>query len=566
MISAAIQAVFGADTAPLQGDAQKAEGILGKLTGSAKSLVAGLSLAAVGGFAKSVIDSAGELQDLSERLGVSTDGLQSFDYAAKQAGAGSAETTKLWEQARKSLDNLHAGSEAQEKAFAKLGLTQRDLMGLTLEQSVEKIAKAYQGAKDTAGAYDAVTDILGTKSTPKLMAVLDQLASEGFEGITRSASAAGQVIDGEFIAAMDRLGDTAATVMGTLKTAAGTVIGFVLSGMEKLGALAGAAVYGGDAMTAAFAESGGAAEKLGGRLDDLTRKAAAKLATDGQLAALADDDFKRVQAVLPVKEQLLAIENRALKLSHEAMLAGQGTAEWATKTLQARKLFDEAVAISAAEQQKAVEAHIAAMDEVVKKEAAALKLKQERAKAATEQFEQEHALKAPLEDQVKHLLKQGTSQEQIVATLRGRGFAEEEILKLIRAQTAGMEQQYQVGLKIKGGRADSDLSDRELAEKISNAKKNLADLERSDPFGNFKFLGNVDRQALENALFEQQRRAAFRRDYAREGEAALLRYSAFDEQTLRNYIRPEDEKRAQQTLEALQTVVKQLRNAGLPTT
>jgi hypothetical protein len=106
------------------------------------------------------------------------------------------------------------------------------------------------------------------------------------------------------------------------------------------------------------------------------------------------------------------------------------------------------------------------------------------------------------------------------------------------------------------GRDNEDLSDRELKEKAHNLRTHLEAAKASK--NSIAFMFERDLQAVE---FELGRRAGFRRAYAREGEAALERYSAFDEQTLRNYVRPEDEKRAQQTLETLQDIQQRLSGA-----
>ena len=99
-------------------------------------------------------------------------------------------------------------------------------------------------------------------------------------------------------------------------------------------------------------------------------------------------------------------------------------------------------------------------------------------------------------------------------------------------------------IEVRKGRSDTDLTDRELAEKIANARRNITALEQSDPMGKYRGLGFLDQQTLDSALAEQRTRSEFRRLYEREGESAFRRYSAFDEDRLRQYIRPEDEKRA----------------------
>lgn len=114
--------------------------------------------------------------------------------------------------------------------------------------------------------------------------------------------------------------------------------------------------------------------------------------------------------------------------------------------------------------------------------------------------------------------------------------------------------------------ADRDMSDRELAERASNLRRqldehalNLASGVGLSPFGRLgnPFVGQMAAD-LERIQDEQAYRRRFRQAYGQQGEAALERFSAFDEERLRNYVRPEDEKRAAMTLETLQDIAARL--------
>ncbi len=128
--------------------------------------------------------------------------------------------------------------------FAAIGLSAQDFIGLSLDQSLEKIAKGYAENKDAAGAYAAVTDILGSKSSPHLNAVLGQLATEGFAGLTAAAKAAGQVMEADGIARMDEFGDRAEALKGQLQTFGAGIFNFFAKGAEAVGGLVAVAVNG----------------------------------------------------------------------------------------------------------------------------------------------------------------------------------------------------------------------------------------------------------------------------------------------------------------------------------
>lgn len=236
----AITAVFGADTAPLAKGATEAEGIVGGFASKASAALGALGLTlgagAIMGFFKSVIDKGGALADLSARLEVGTDELQAFDYAVRLAGGSTEQANAVWDKSRKALDSLAAGQESAVKQFAALGLNAADFIGLDLPASLEKITRGYAENKDAAGSYDAITDILGTKTAPQLNTVLLNLAAEGFPAFTAAAKAAGQVIDSEAIARMDEFGDRLDTLKGRLTTWGATVFNVIGKAFDGVGA------------------------------------------------------------------------------------------------------------------------------------------------------------------------------------------------------------------------------------------------------------------------------------------------------------------------------------------
>ncbi len=184
----------------------------------------GVSAGAVIGYFKNVFEKVGAIQDLSDRLQVGTDALQSFDFMVRQAGGTTEQANATWERAKKAIDSLAAGNKTATEQFAALGLKAKDFLGLTLDQGLSKIASAYKESAGEAGAYDAVTDILGSKSAPKLNAVLMQLGAEGFPAFIDAARQAGQLVEGQTISRMDELGDRMDMLKGRMFVAAATTL------------------------------------------------------------------------------------------------------------------------------------------------------------------------------------------------------------------------------------------------------------------------------------------------------------------------------------------------------
>jgi hypothetical protein len=165
------------------------------------------------------------------------------------------------------------------------------------------------------------------------------------------------------------------------------------------------------------------------------------------------------------------------------------------------------------------------------------------------------------------------------ATAATEELAEEEsqITKEIEAQIA--RRQAALAFQVREGREDTALSDRELAEKIKTVaadleSRRIAVQSRADGL-TFDWVNVGDRfnqpeqydrlfsmvkDNLAAAMAEQRTRQQFRELYAREGESAFKRYSAFDEERLRQYIRPEDEKRAAQQAKDIADIAARLAN------
>src|SRR3954463_9613460 len=71
------------DLAGLRQEGQQTNSMLGGLTKGLGALGIAFSATAVIGFAKDVLDTAGNIKDLSQAMGISTDAVQDFKLAAE---------------------------------------------------------------------------------------------------------------------------------------------------------------------------------------------------------------------------------------------------------------------------------------------------------------------------------------------------------------------------------------------------------------------------------------------------------------------------------------------------
>jgi hypothetical protein len=587
MFSAAVQAVFGADTGPLAKSGAEAEGIVSQFASRASSVLGtlglGLSAGAVIGFFKGIADKAGTLQDLSESLDVSTDSLQAFTFAARQAGATNEQAIAVLDKTRKAVDSLASGSEATAKQFAAIGLSAKDFVGLKLDESLERIARAYAENRNHAGAFDAVTDILGSKTVPRLNTVLLQVADEGFAGLTKNAKDAGVVIEQDTIKKLDDLGDRVAALQDEAEAAGSKVLGWGVNlgiayvGVSKiiqdqLGII--------ELKTKAVGDANGEAAKQSRALEAALVKTSAELKAQKELdqerAKLDEfilkttiDQADYTGKVAEYKRQMKEHAERAWVVGLDAVAQEKELMKFAQAQEALRKL-------EVAEREKLIAAKRLAADDELK--FAALVLKESKGLTQEEKTQLDvyrlqmgalenlykvklllakgvENLTAGERETLRQLFDQRTKLEEQIADKKALIAATREQVGEEKKVNAELEQQKVYRLTIKKGREDKDLSDRELDEKYHNLRRQVdahnnarARGEWGDPFA------AMAAGELEKVMFERNRRSDFRRNYAREGEDAFSRYSAFDEQTLRQYIRPEDERRAHEQIETLRSI------------
>lgn len=238
-----ISVKLGGDNSAFRGMLDDSVSAVGRFGSALGALGPALSVAGVATFFRTVANEASAMQDLSERLGVSTDSLQAFSFAVREAGGTNEQAILTWDKARKALDMLAAGVPETVKQFEKLGLSAKDFLGLDLAQSLEAIALGYRNNADQAGAYDAITDILGSKTLPKVMEAINRLANEGFPALTEAGKKMGQVAAPEWIENIDSFTDSLGRLWQMTKNVGAGMLSFMIE-MGKLPGVIAASEFG----------------------------------------------------------------------------------------------------------------------------------------------------------------------------------------------------------------------------------------------------------------------------------------------------------------------------------
>ncbi len=159
----------------------------GALSGLAKGFAGAFTVGAFVSITKAAIDSASNLKDLSESLGLTTDELQKYTYAAKLAGVDS--------------DKL-------QTAFTKLNsqIAAGELPYKTTGDAIQDISDRVKNATTNIERAAIVNEAFGAKLGAKLIPFLSS-GSEGLKLLGEEAERLGIVINGGTIEATEKFGD-----------------------------------------------------------------------------------------------------------------------------------------------------------------------------------------------------------------------------------------------------------------------------------------------------------------------------------------------------------------------
>jgi hypothetical protein len=169
---------------------------LGTLTKMASAIGISFSAATIINFGKALIDTAGHIDDMSKKLGVSTDAVQRWEYAAKLTGAtidnvGSAVTTMS--------TKLAGGGNSVEEALKRVGLQFEDIRAMTPEAAFETIAEAIRDIPDPMDQARIAMELFGKAGVELLPAIRDGMVDVGRQATIMSA---------DTIAAFDLMSNT----------------------------------------------------------------------------------------------------------------------------------------------------------------------------------------------------------------------------------------------------------------------------------------------------------------------------------------------------------------------
>lgn len=173
-------------------------------------------------FVRDTIEATDEIGKLAQKTGASTEALSILAVAASTADLSQQELGDGLKFLSRSLTELNGNVPKAVEAFGALGLSAKDLKGLSLDQVLVKVANAQEKFGDGAGKAAALMQIFGRNGTA-LIPLLHDLSNGGFDQAAQKAKDLGLVVGGDAAKAAQDFDDALTTLKNSLK---GVVIAF----------------------------------------------------------------------------------------------------------------------------------------------------------------------------------------------------------------------------------------------------------------------------------------------------------------------------------------------------
>ncbi len=221
-----LKAILGLDGSGFELGIKRAESVAKKFAtntrkGINERLSGFLTAAFVEEAIRKTVGYAGEINDLSQRLEVSTDAIQQWEFAAKQAGGTAENVATFFEKLAETREKALRGDKDSIKNLKNLGVSRQDLQSLRLEDVGLKVGNAIQSGD--AQALVASLKAVGGKGSVALIAAMKEGLSEQF--------AKAPLIKTEEILRLDALGDEVETLAKKLMAGFAPVITFFGNGL-----------------------------------------------------------------------------------------------------------------------------------------------------------------------------------------------------------------------------------------------------------------------------------------------------------------------------------------------
>lgn len=189
--------------AQLDGQLRKMQGTIGKAAG-----LFGVAFGARAfvGMIKSSVEAGQAIGDMAEKLGVSAESLQEFEFVGSQVGTSMDTIEISFRTMAKTLDGLKRGTKEATNQFAEIGFTWADMKNKSPLEVFEMLLDRIGTTADPIERNVRLMKFFGKNGSE--MGKMASLGAKGIDELRESARKMGLIISNETIAKMQDTGDS----------------------------------------------------------------------------------------------------------------------------------------------------------------------------------------------------------------------------------------------------------------------------------------------------------------------------------------------------------------------
>lgn len=248
--------------------------------------------------AKQTAEYGDTVDKMSQKLGLSAESYQKWDYVLNIAGTDMASMTTGLKTLTNKIDDAKNGSTDAQEMFSKLGISMDDLSKMSREEIFEATIKGFQGMQDSTERAALANDLFG-RSGQNLTPLFNQTADATKEQL-ELAEKYGMVMPDSAVKASAGFKDSITTMQMTMKGLKNRMMSDFLPAMTKVT----------DGLAKLFAGDMSGAEEIGKGIEEVINKMSEilpKILEVGGsiIKSLADAILNNIPNLIPVITQMI---------------------------------------------------------------------------------------------------------------------------------------------------------------------------------------------------------------------------------------------------------------------
>lgn len=203
--------------------------------GAAMTAATGAAIATGKAFIDAANDTAAygdQVDKMSQKLGLSTDAYQSFDYVLKVAGTDMASMTTGMKTLTNKLDDAKNGGEDAQAMFAALGISMDELATMSREDLFKSTIEGFQSMEDSTERAALANDLFG-KSGQNL-APLFNMTTEEMDELLEKTQEYGMVMSEDEVKNAAAYTDAMTTLKGTMTGLKNSLMSQFMPGLTQV--------------------------------------------------------------------------------------------------------------------------------------------------------------------------------------------------------------------------------------------------------------------------------------------------------------------------------------------